>query len=41
MEISRSLNCNQSKKESDRWERQFDKLKLTAHETDEINRRLS
>ena len=37
MEISRSLNCKQNKKEIDRLERQLDKLKLIANETDEIN----
>jgi septal ring factor EnvC (AmiA/AmiB activator) len=37
MEISRSLNCKQNKKEIDRLERQLDKLKLIANETDEIS----
>jgi hypothetical protein len=37
MEISRSLNCQQSKKEIDRLERQLDKLKLIEHETVEIS----
>jgi hypothetical protein len=38
MEISRSLNCKQSKKEIDRLERKLDKLKLImANEMDEIS----
>ena len=37
MEISRSLNCKQNKKEIDRLERQLDKLKLIEHETVEIS----
>jgi predicted RNase H-like nuclease (RuvC/YqgF family) len=37
MEISRSLNIKQNKKEIDRLERQLDKLKLIANETDEIS----
>jgi len=37
MEISRSLNCKQNKKEIDRLERKLDKLKLIAHKTDEIS----
>jgi hypothetical protein len=37
IEISRSLNCKQNKKEIDRIERQLDKLKLIAKETDEIS----
>jgi hypothetical protein len=37
IEISRSLNCKQNKKEINRIERQLDKLKLIAKETDEIS----
>ena len=37
MEISRSFNCNQRKKEIDRFKRQLDKLKLIAHEMDGIS----
>jgi hypothetical protein len=37
MEISRSLNIKQNKKEIDRLERQLDKLKLIEHETVEIS----
>ena len=37
MEINRSLNCKQNKKEIDRLERKLDKLKLIVNEMDEIS----